>query len=54
MAKYSAVVEFRVFDFYAKDRTEVEELLHKLIDQLSAVETDLTWDDVELIVKEED
>lgn len=49
---YSAIVGFRVFDFEAKDTDEVQALLNKLIDQLSAVKTDLEWDDVDWIIQE--
>lgn len=50
--KYQATVGFVVTDIEAQDIAGVEEVLNKLIDQLSAVKTDVVWDDVDWLINE--
>lgn len=56
MSKYRAVVSFITDDFEAGDDVEANAVVMRLIDQLGAVVTDLSWDDVDwdlMPVKEE-
>lgn len=51
--KYTAIVGFRVMPFDAENVEQVEVILNKLIDQLTTVETDVVWDDVDWIIQED-
>lgn len=53
MKKYSAQVSFSVYEFEADSTKDAMEKVSELIDQLVKVDTELTWDDVDYIVQEE-
>jgi hypothetical protein len=53
MAKYYASVVFSTQDFDAANDEEAEEKINQLIDQLGAVDTELSWDNPEWIIFEE-
>jgi hypothetical protein len=47
MAKYTARVEFIVYEFEATNEQEADEIINDLIDKLASVKTDVVWDDVD-------
>ena len=53
MEKYSAKVEFIIYEFEAKSESEANEKINDLIDQLQQVHTQLTWDEVDWTLHEE-
>lgn len=53
MAKYYASVVFSTQDFEAANDEEAEEKINQLMDQLGAVDTELSWDNPEWIIFEE-
>ena len=54
MAKYTAKVEFVVYEFEAKSESEANEIINDLIDALASVKTDVVWDDVDWRLYEEE
>ena len=54
MKKYSARVEFTVYEFEAKSEAHANEIINDLIDVLANVETDVQWDDVDWRLYEEE
>lgn len=46
MKKYFADVRFNTFEFEADSEEQANQMIHKLIDQLGDVDTDISWDDV--------
>ena len=53
MGKYTARVSFIVYDFEADSTKDAMEQVSGLVDELVKVDTELTWDDVDYIVQEE-
>jgi len=53
MSKYTARVSFVVHNFEADSTRDAMEKVNELVDQLTKVDTELTWDDVDYIVQEE-
>ena len=53
MAKYTARVEFIVYEFEATNEPEAHEIINDLIDALASVKTDVVWDDVDWRLYEE-
>lgn len=53
MAQYSATVQFLVYAFEADNEAEANSKMNDLIDQLSSVDTNSTWDDVDWKLQEE-
>jgi hypothetical protein len=53
MSKYTAQVSFAIHEFEASSTRDAMEKVNQLFDQLAEVNTDLTWDDVDYIVQEE-
>ena len=47
MEKYTARVEFIVYEFEAKSEEHAHEKINNLIDALASVETEVQWDDVD-------
>lgn len=54
MARYTARVEFIVYEFEASSEHEANDKLNTLIDELAEVKTSLTWDEVDWRLYEED
>lgn len=54
MSKYTAHVSFAVHEFEANSTKDAIEKVNELLDQLAGLTTDLTWDDVDYVVQEED
>lgn len=54
MARYTARVEFIVYEFEADSEHEANDQINILIDQLTQVKTQLTWDEVDWRLYEED
>lgn len=54
MRKYTAQISFAVHEFEASSTRDAMDKVNELFDQLAEVNTDLTWDDVDYIVQEED
>ena len=54
MARYTAKVEFIVYEFEADSEHEANDQINILIDQLTQVKTNLTWDEVDWRLYEED
>ena len=53
MAKYTAKVEFVVYEFEAESESDANNKINDLIDALSSVETKVQWDDVDWRLFEE-
>ena len=53
MEKYTARVEFIVYEFEATSESNANEKINDLIDQLQQVHTQLTWDEVDWTLHEE-
>jgi hypothetical protein len=53
MKKYTAQVSFNVYEFEADSTKNAIDKVDELINELTTVKTELTWDDVDFIVREE-
>ena len=53
MSKYSATVNFSVYEFDADTMSQANDKINNLIDELTKVETGLTWDDVDWYIRDE-
>jgi hypothetical protein len=47
MEKYTARVEFIVYEFEAKSEADANNQINDLVDQLTQATTDLIWDNVD-------
>jgi hypothetical protein len=53
MEKYTARVEFIVYEFEATSESNANEKINDLIDTLSSVKTEVQWDEVDWTLYEE-
>jgi hypothetical protein len=53
MSKYTARVEFIVYEFEATSDTQAHEKINDLIDNLASVKTEVQWDDVDWDLQKE-
>jgi len=53
MSKYSATVNFAVYEFDADTMSQANDKINNLIDELTKIKTTLTWDDVDWYVRDE-
>ena len=53
MTTYYAMVRFNTVEFDADSEDEAEGRVQELIDELGAVDTQLSWDDCDWIIYEE-
>ena len=53
MEKYTAKVEFIVYEFEATSETHAHEKINDLIDALASVKTEVQWDNVDWTLHEE-
>jgi len=54
MARYTARVEFIVYEFEADSEHDANDKINDLIDALASVKTQLQWDEVDWRLYEED